>query len=139
MGTRADFYIGRGMNAEWIGSIAYDGYPEGKTEAARVAKDEASFRNAVAVLTAADDGTTPDMGWPWPWENSGTTDYAYALEGSRVWASCFGSAWFKADEPKPDESSASTGAKMPFPDMSGKKNSAPLGDMRSGVMLFRSR
>ena len=27
MGTRADFYVGRGDAAEWIGSIAYDGYP----------------------------------------------------------------------------------------------------------------
>lgn len=27
MGTRADFYIGRGENAEWLGSIAWDGDP----------------------------------------------------------------------------------------------------------------
>jgi hypothetical protein len=31
MGTRADFYVGRGPNAEWIGSIAFDGYPDGIT------------------------------------------------------------------------------------------------------------
>ncbi len=29
MGTRADFYIGRGPTAEWIGSLPLDGYPEG--------------------------------------------------------------------------------------------------------------
>lgn len=29
MGTRADFYVGRGTEAEWIGSIALDGYPDG--------------------------------------------------------------------------------------------------------------
>jgi len=29
MGTRADFYVGIGPEAEWVGSIAYDGYPDG--------------------------------------------------------------------------------------------------------------
>ena len=29
MGTRADLYIGRGTDAEWIGSVAWDGYPSG--------------------------------------------------------------------------------------------------------------
>lgn len=29
MGTRADFYVGRGESAEWLGSIAWDGYPSG--------------------------------------------------------------------------------------------------------------
>ena len=27
MGTRADFYVGRGEKAEWVGSIAMDGVP----------------------------------------------------------------------------------------------------------------
>ena len=26
MGTRADFYIGSGKDAEWLGSVAFDGY-----------------------------------------------------------------------------------------------------------------
>jgi hypothetical protein len=29
MGTRADFYVGRGETAEWLGSIAWDGNPGG--------------------------------------------------------------------------------------------------------------
>jgi hypothetical protein len=29
MGTRADFYVGRGKDAEWLGSVAFDGYPSG--------------------------------------------------------------------------------------------------------------
>jgi hypothetical protein len=28
MGTRGDFYVGRGKDAEWIGSIAYDAFVE---------------------------------------------------------------------------------------------------------------
>jgi len=26
MGTRADFYVGMGKDAEWLGSVAWDGY-----------------------------------------------------------------------------------------------------------------
>ena len=26
MGTRADFYLGEGSAAEWLGSVAWDGY-----------------------------------------------------------------------------------------------------------------
>ena len=29
MGTRADFYVGRGESAEWLGSVAWDGNPRG--------------------------------------------------------------------------------------------------------------
>ncbi len=29
MGTRADFYTGRGQTAQWLGSIAWGGYPVG--------------------------------------------------------------------------------------------------------------
>jgi hypothetical protein len=32
MGTRADFYIGCGRDSEWIGSIAWDGYPDGLSD-----------------------------------------------------------------------------------------------------------
>ena len=44
MGTRADFYIGRGATAEWIGSIAWDGYPDGIP---------------APILEATDDDTPP--------------------------------------------------------------------------------
>ena len=29
MGTRADFYVGKGKDSEWLGSIAWDWYPDG--------------------------------------------------------------------------------------------------------------
>lgn len=60
-------------------------------------------------------------GWPWPWEDSSTTDYAYAFDGGRVYASRFGSAWFRADEPEPDEPERDVAA---FPDMSAVRNVA---------------
>lgn len=80
MGTRADFYVGCGPDAVWLGSVAWDGYEwaEDAACALRLATTEQTFRKAVsAILASRGDATTPDQGWPWPWANSGTTDYAY--------------------------------------------------------------
>lgn len=93
MGTRADFYVGRGETAEWLGSIAFDGYDDGPAgELLLSATSEADFRQKVEQLSRRDDFTAPRDGWPWPWEDSHTTDYAYAWDG-QTWASCFGRGW----------------------------------------------
>lgn len=55
-----------------------------------------TFRKRVkAMLEKRDDATFPADGWPWPWEDSRTTDYAYAFDETdgKVWASCFGRGW----------------------------------------------
>lgn len=105
MGTRADFYVGRGKDAEWIGSIAWDGYPSGITAVVLDAVDEHSYRTAVSdFLQGRRDATYPNEGWPWPWEDSQTTDYAYAFEDGGVHYSHFGYAWHThADGPTPSE------------------------------------
>lgn len=94
MGTRADFYVGRGEQAEWLGSIGWDGYPSHIPEDVLKAVTEDSYRTAVkAMLGSRNDSTLPDMGWPWPWEDSRTTDYAYAWESDQVYVSRFGRGW----------------------------------------------
>src|SRR6266446_6472207 len=94
MGTRADFYVGRGKQAEWLGSIAWDGYPKAIALDVLNARSEDEFREAVVhFLTPREDATAPDMGWPWPWEDSGTTDFSYAFARDRVWVSDFGHWW----------------------------------------------
>ena len=109
MGTRADFYVGRGKEAEWLGSIAFDGYPKGLPSKRAGGQDlkqaatEEEFRNRVkAELEGRDDATFTVQGWPWPWEDSRTTDYSYAFDKGKVWASSFGSEWFLATDPEPD-------------------------------------
>ncbi len=118
MGTRADFYVGNGPEMEWLGSIAWDGYPTGlENKDLLTATSEAEFRSAVATEFAArNDFTLPEKGWPWPWETSATTDYAYAFFDGRVWASHFGDPWTDplAEEPEP--------VYPEFPDMSARKN-----------------
>jgi len=95
MGTRADFYWGRGPNAERLGSINWDGHPEtvmGKrkrperpNKLARSTTPE-MFRKRFSRFTEGrDDVTQPPAPWPWPWEDSRMTDYAYAFSDGRVW------------------------------------------------------
>jgi hypothetical protein len=104
MGTRADFYIGRGESAEWLGSIAWDGHPDSIDAPVRKATTEKAFRGAlVEFFKGRDDVTLPEHGWPWPWDDSTTTDYAYAFDGKHVWGCCFGSRWFDARKPEPED------------------------------------
>lgn len=87
MGTRADFYVGTGADAEWLGSVAWDGYEWDEDKDSEIAKatTEDEYRASVAKeLGSRDDATTPDMGWPWPWDDSSTTDYAYYFQDGKV-------------------------------------------------------
>lgn len=134
MGTRADFYVGRGATAEWLGSIAMDGYPEGGAVEPTLtgADTEEGYRRAVEALLATDSyATRPSQGWPWPWDDSCTTDYAYAWDGDRVWGSCFGHRWFDAREPQPEED---TPKEAVFPNMKSRAN-VTMGP-RSGLIVI---
>ena len=133
MGTRADFYIGRTKEAEWLGSIAYDGYPEGIDDVVKGAQDEDTFAQEVARMLADDEsGTTPDLGWPWPWEDSGTTDYAYAFDGGCVWVSNYDSNWVPVSEYDPEKENRKDDAPT-FPQFGTEDTT--LGP-RSGLIVF---
>lgn len=115
MGTRADFYTGVGQKAEWLGSIAWDGYPSGLPKNILKATDKIEYVNAVALfIESRGDATQPAYGWPWPWENSCTTDYAYTFRKGGVWASCFGSKWFDPLKSEPENMKSGVTS---FPDM----------------------
>jgi hypothetical protein len=131
MGTRADFYIGRGEKAEWLGSIAWDGSPEGIADKILSASSEGGFVAEVeAFFEGREDATLPNEGWPWPWNDSKTTDYAYCFDGSSVHAYCFGSPI----EPEPEEDQKVPVANpTTWPDMKARKN-VQLG-RKSGVIF----
>lgn len=100
------------------------------------AKTEADFRTCVSeFLNGRDDTTLPKHGWPWPWENSQITDYAYAFDKGKVYASNFGHDWFIATKKEPEYEREST--KVPFPNMKTNRM-APIGSNRSGLMIFTS-
>ena len=136
MGTRADFYIGRGLEAEWLGSIAWDGYSEGIPDDILNQGSEESYRKDVnQFISSREDGTLPEQGWPWPWEDSQTTDYSYAFENGQVHASCFGYNWFDPTEPEPEDSCDNEKDKTTiFPNMKDIQK-VSLGD-QSGVIFF---
>ena len=138
MGTRADFYIGRGKEAEWLGSIAWDG--SDVDQQIRECQSPEAFRHAVeSFLKDRDDATLPKDGWPWPWEDSQTTDYAWAFDDGKTWWSCFGAAWWPADKPDPteEEGEALERKAAVFPNMKDKQN-VTFGK-RSGVMVITAR
>jgi hypothetical protein len=81
------------------------------------------------------DATRPEDGWPWPWEDSRTTDYAYAFDNGKVWASCFGYAWFDPLEEEPEDDGNEKVAVFPKLGLDGK-HSAPAGSARSGICLI---
>jgi len=138
MGTRADFYIGRGESAEWLGSIAWDGYPDGLDAALKAATTLRGYRSALRkFFEPRDDVTLPGLGWPWPWETSSTTDYAYAFDKGKVWASCFGGKWYRATSKKINEDE-STEKIAVFPNMKDRQN-VQLGGNRSGLIVIGIR
>lgn len=136
MGTRADFYVGRGESAEWLGSIGRDGYPEGgHPEALKGASSEKEYRERVeALLTeVGDDATRPEHGWPWPWEDSRTTDYAYAWnEGVQV--SRYGRPWALIEDVLADGFEWKDEKSAVFPNMTARMNVRLDGG--SGVLIF---
>jgi hypothetical protein len=96
MGTPADFYVGRGANAKWLGTIDFDGYPEGIVPEILIATNIDEYRHAVAkFLDQVDYATTPSMGWPW--NTSSGAEYAYAFESGVVYVSRFGGMWLQVD------------------------------------------
>lgn len=105
MGSRADFYIGFGETAEWLGSVAWDGYEwEEKDCDLTGSKTPDEFRAAVVgIKEERRDFTSPSDGWPWPWDDSCLTDYAYCFEDGKTQGYCFGCPITGSeDEPKRD-------------------------------------
>lgn len=153
MGTRADFYIGRGPAAEWLGSIGWDGYPDGLTigdtreeDLTKIpilsARTPTQFRKAIEEFSLqCDHFTRPDEGWPWPWKDSNLTDYAYAFDKGRVWITGNGE-WItverymklEADEAASDAYWNGRGGQIDFPDMSARKKMAT--GKKSGLIII---
>jgi len=137
MGTRADFYVGRDPEKmKWVGSIAWDGDPQVIDEFLGEPKTAKAYRKALkAEAKTRDDFTWAKDGWPWPWNTSKTTDWAFAFDKGRVWVEEHGlwfplKAWIVLQEGAVD---------CYFPDMSEAKNVAQPGTKRSGLIATVDR
>lgn len=132
MGTRADFYVGNGESAQWVGSIAWDGYVEGIDEDVLSANSLDSYLSALGrFFRKRDDVTLPKDGWPWPWETSHTTDCAYCFVDGKTEIYSWGCGpmtreqWENEDYEPP---------RAVFPEMS--TGSVVLRGPRSGLIVF---
>lgn len=135
MGTRADFYVRRDNSMEWLGSIAWDGYPDGIDEAVLKSQTEEDYRSNLSVFfKSKTDFTHPENGWPWPWNDSRTTDYAYIFQDGKVMASYFGYPLFDPLNPPEEEDDSETKMEGYFPDMKDIKN--VRFDEGSGIMII---
>jgi len=127
MGTRADFYIGKGKEAKWIGSIAYDGHRERIDDDVLKAKTENEFLDSVKkFFKGRNDVTLPEDGWPWPWDDSSTTDCSYWF---------FDGCVYEEDDGRYASCSVDMEI-IEFPLMKTGEHSAKAGSPRSGIMLF---
>ena len=166
MGTRADFYVGKDEKAEWVGSTAWDGYREGiqltgknkgflgipesrtfpKGKHLFDATTEEEFRDRLAQYFAnREDVTLPKDGWPWPWDDSGTSDCSYWFFDGKVWDAQRNRSFdvyalaTKALPEDDDEREAVLDKREPirYPNMKSKQN-VTLGN-RSGLIVVASR
>lgn len=138
MGTRADFYTRNEKSMEYLGSIAFDGYEI--DDNVLQAKTEQSFREELAkFFSDRNDYSVPEQhGWPWPWNDSRTTDYSYVFENGKVLASNWGRALYdpliqQADENGGDEQDEQKLDNF-WPDMSALKN--VRFDKGSGLLII---
>lgn len=134
MGTRADFYKGRGKDMQYLGSISWDGYPDGLLILADC-KTEEYFDTLIKALQERDDFSNPATdGWPWPWTNSSMTDFAYTFDDGKVWVSHFGRNWIEFDLATKIQGPWPEYNRPQFPDMTAIQ-SVTLGK-RSGLIVL---
>ncbi len=92
MSTKTDFYLGRGHDAEWLGSLQWECEPENLLHVtpgrfALTATDELTYRAAVADLFITNEveklgaAYLRRTGWPWPEAPFGFG--AFPLPGAR--------------------------------------------------------
>lgn len=140
MGTRADFYVRKDNQMEWLGSKAWDGYPDGIDEAVLKSETETDFRgNLSKFFSDNDDISTPENGWPWPWKDSRTTDYSYIFENGKVMASNYGYPLFDpmAAEEENEEGDDEQKMENYFPDMT-LVQSVQFGSKKGGIIIVKA-
>jgi hypothetical protein len=111
--TTHDFYLGRGPDAQWLGSIRLGGCACNGLDDLERARSAGGFTTLVdfflrtAEIDEAGEVTHRGAGWPWPWPTSHGTDYVHAFDTGAVWTVRRGDRWsMRAGEyvpPGPDE------------------------------------
>lgn len=111
--TTHDFYLGRGPDAEWLGSVHLEGCACNGLDEIERARSAGGFTTLVdfflhaAEIDEAGEVTHAGREWPWPWPTSHGTDYVHAFDTDVVWTALRGDRWsMRAGEyipPGPEE------------------------------------
>ena len=83
--TKADFYVGTGKRAEWIGSLCNDGSVYYIPMDILIQVNKTMFEEMVLEFLSLKEGIIPDNGdeWPHPWTDSRVTDYVYMFDTNK--------------------------------------------------------
>lgn len=98
MGTRCDFYAGRGLDAVYLGSIGHDAYVDAMASRFEGVTDRAGFDRCLAAVFAEYGEISAKNGWPWPWKTSATTDTVVAFDEGRCWTAHPNDCWAPLDD-----------------------------------------
>ncbi|WP_177215582.1 hypothetical protein [Actinokineospora terrae] len=130
--AHADFYLGTGPQARWLGSLAESGHPStlitlGGAPGMLTATTSDAYEAAVEALLLGHDTTRPGFAFraergeasSWPWLRTGSSGWwAYAFVDGRVRACLRGGPWFRPDPHQPDggaETATGPDAELPVP------------------------
>ncbi len=125
MGTRCDFYQGRGLQATYLGSIARDAYVDVMAERFAGVDSQDLFLERLKSVFAEYGEIPAASGWPWPWRDSSTTDTVVAFDQGQCWTAHPDGVWAlleRFDEP--------TQEPLVFADMRSAEESTPEGRLR---------
>ena len=136
MGTYADFYVGRGPKARWVGSINSDGQPENVPKEIRRASTAREFRAAVRFrlrkMSQSLLGGAAIAGkdaWPHSWTNSAMSDFAYAFDRGLVYVSHFKNPWVPIADLRRRPRAGDDAAAVVCPEMTSGKGGARFGPL----------
>jgi hypothetical protein len=90
--TKADFFLGRGRDSVWLGSVGSHGRPEMLNRDSLRGLQGSFQESGRAMVRTLAQGVPPDMGWPW--RNGRKTEYTYAFDDGEIFVSVLGGPGF---------------------------------------------
>lgn len=85
MGTRCDFYLGRGLQAKYLGSVGHDAFADEMAVVFADITTEEQFTERLKEVFSQYGEIAAHHGWPWPWPSSVLTDTVVAFDEGRAW------------------------------------------------------
>lgn len=125
MGTRCDFYLGRGLTAKYLGSLGQDGWARELAPRFEGVTSETTFEQRLNALFEDRGHVSAEYGWPWPWKDSEATGQVVAFDDGRVWCRHTSGFWAPISDPDMPGSTPCV-----FADMLEQQQGTPEGRLR---------